>query len=315
VQDEVAVDGRQDASHVDPVETADPGPDPYGGHDVNVVGSGVLGHGHCCALDPFQTGPRSGVVLGCEVVHPVVPVRVPPRQKSARGEVSVAARVSVVLEVRWPALLDLGGYAGTHQRLAVHPVREPDAGRHHVEHIAVCFVQFHGDDGDRRSPGGNGCGPIGGPCRVKVPVSAGLDRVANAVAFPLGTVPPMEEPNGCSPPDLVALRPLVVEQVMRATGDEWCVWEAAAAVDPTELLAALGRMLPSVPLVLVAGCPILAALGESPLGSSWRSAYPPRPGSLWEELETYRALHVPVPSTDGDPMLELVCAREALSTP
>jgi hypothetical protein len=101
---------------------------------------------------------------------------------------------------------------------------------------------------------------------------------------------------------------LCVEQVMRCTADESLVQTVAACTDRQSLLTAMGASISTFTCALLAGSPLLAALAVAPLDSQWRSWFPPRPNSLWAELEFLRTLS---PSLlHAAPLAELTAARE-----
>lgn len=101
----------------------------------------------------------------------------------------------------------------------------------------------------------------------------------------------------------------LIEQLMRITDDETLLYRLAEATNRTEVLIGLGAALPHLRMELLAGSPVLAALGVANLDPEWRRNYPPRPQSLWAELELMRSLSYAAPA--ATPLTELLEARTA----
>lgn len=111
----------------------------------------------------------------------------------------------------------------------------------------------------------------------------------------------------------VDLRSTVLEQVMRLTGDELALLRFVDA-QPGSFLAkvALGRLLSEPGIRLVAGSPLFAFLAGGPVDPNWRASYPPRPASLWSELElTTSLLGIPLDTLAGDDPYEALCTLRA----
>lgn len=102
-----------------------------------------------------------------------------------------------------------------------------------------------------------------------------------------------------------------IEQVMRCSINEADIY-LLLDVKPGTLAAkqAVGRLLSSSSIKLYDGCPILAFSRSEMPEITWRNFYPPRPGSLYAELLTYRALFGGiVPGEHLDCFDELTAAR------
>lgn len=97
-----------------------------------------------------------------------------------------------------------------------------------------------------------------------------------------------------------------VEQLLRVSDDMSLAWAVQTASSKEELLAVIGRLLADVPLTLLSGSPFVAMLGYTPLDPQWRRFYPPRPNSLFNELE----LFVELGMVSGVSLTELEQARE-----
>jgi hypothetical protein len=99
----------------------------------------------------------------------------------------------------------------------------------------------------------------------------------------------------------------VTEQVMRCTDDEAAVFAFDGASPGTPAAAAaLGRLLSTHAIQLVAGCPLMAFVTGTEPDPHWRAAYPPRPSSLFAEFEFLQALYGP---GEGDPFEALATLR------
>lgn len=117
--------------------------------------------------------------------------------------------------------------------------------------------------------------------------------------------PPLTEP--CPRTELI-------EHAMRLVGDELVVWPLRQArPGSSELLGCLGRITAHAPGLLPAGSPlrVWASEGSGQARTTWRDSCAPRPGSLWGELLTLRALVGTDPGAQ-DPLVELSVLRGRL---
>jgi hypothetical protein len=119
------------------------------------------------------------------------------------------------------------------------------------------------------------------------------------------------------PAELLCPRSLVVEQVMRRTGDESLVLAFSASVaESPAFLVAIGRLLTASPGPLPAGSPLLTWASKMPLDPNWRDRCPVTARSVWGELVFLRSLLAADPAGDDsvecdDPLAELERLREA----
>lgn len=107
----------------------------------------------------------------------------------------------------------------------------------------------------------------------------------------------------------------LLEQVMRATGDETAVARLREDLTAgTAPAVAIGRMLADTYVRVTPGSPLHQALGGHGRDPHWRRRSRPQPGSLWEQLELLRGTSEP-PSPHSCPYAELLTLRRQWPDP